>query len=445
MGLRGPITFAVSLVIAIGLIPLASSAGASRVPKGACPSTPHINGFDVSHFDGSIMWPSVTCEHFVYAEATDGTSYVDTTFATNRSGARVAGVSFGGYANFEPSEDPVTQANEFLSVDAPRPGDLPPVLSLTVTDGVSAAVILSRVASWINTVKAATGVTPAIYTYPSFWISTLGDPSTYTSAPLWIANYGVSSPTVPASNWGGNGWTLWEYSDSGTVTGVPDDGATYLNYFSGSSLKTLQTSAATTVSIATLTSNPVVGQPITLSVKVSGAFTGTDVPAPSGKVTVLSGATSCKAVVSGTGGEASGSCTLAEMSSGSHTFTASYPGDANWDASVASSGATVKVGTARSKTLLTLSKSKLALGDEQIEKLSVVVSPQYAGSTPTGKVTIKVPSMSLCKAKLSSGVATCVLSRKELGVGTYQLIASYSGSTNFTKSTSGKKTLKIVK
>ena len=432
------------MAIAIALVVTAPPAGASHVSKAACPSTPYINGFDVSHFAGSITWSSVTCEQFVYAEATDGTIYTDPTFATNRIGALAAGIPFGAYANFEPNEPAVAQANYFLSVDTPAPGNLPPALGLTVTDGQSAPTILAGVASWISTVEAATGVTPVIYTYPTFWSSTLGNPSTYTSDPLWITGYMVSAPTVPASNWGGNGWTFWQYSDLGTVTGVPS--AVPLDYFSGSNLRTLQTTATSTLSLASLASTPVVGQPFMFTAKVTGALTGAYEPAPTGMVTVSGGATSCEAAVSGTGGVASGSCTVAETSSGSYSFTASYPGDANWQSSVTSSGTSVTVGVASSTTSLTLSKSKLKYGHEQNEKMSIVVAPQFAGTDPTGMVTIKDSSKSLCKATLSSlGTATCELSAKKLKVGKYKLVASYSGSTNFSESTSGKITLKIVK
>src|SRR4029077_11256633 len=37
---------------------------------------------------------------------------------------------------------------------------------------------------------------------------------------LWVAHWGVTSPTVPAHNWGGHGWTFWQYTSSGTVPGI---------------------------------------------------------------------------------------------------------------------------------------------------------------------------------------------------------------------------------
>ena len=37
---------------------------------------------------------------------------------------------------------------------------------------------------------------------------------------LWIAHWNVSSPTVPAGNWAGYGWSFWQYSSTGSVSGI---------------------------------------------------------------------------------------------------------------------------------------------------------------------------------------------------------------------------------
>jgi len=51
---------------------------------------------------------------------------------------------------------------------------------------------------------------------------------------LWIANWTTApQPAVPAGNWGGNGWTFWQLSSTGTVPGI--SGAVDLDRFNGSS------------------------------------------------------------------------------------------------------------------------------------------------------------------------------------------------------------------
>jgi len=101
--------------------------------------------------------------------------------------------------------------------------------------------------------------------------------------------------------------------------------------------------------------------------------------------------------------------------------------------------------TFTSTTALKLSAAKVTYGDEQSETLSVGVSPQNSGVTPTGKVTVKEDRTTLCTIVLSSGKGSCTLSAKMLNVGTYHLVATYEGSKNVRPSTSAKETLTVLK
>ena len=92
-----------------------------------------------------------------------------------------------------------------------------------------------------------------------------------------------------------------------------------------------------------------------------------------------------------------------------------------------------------------LSAAKVTYGDEQLEHLSVTVSPQHSGSRPTGTVRVKESSTTLCVITLSSAKGSCKLSAKKLKAGTYRLVATYRGSTNFKSSTSAKETLTVAK
>jgi hypothetical protein len=98
-----------------------------------------------------------------------------------------------------------------------------------------------------------------------------------------------------------------------------------------------------------------------------------------------------------------------------------------------------------SKVALKLSSSKVIFGHETSEHLSVKVSPEFAGSIPNGKVTVKSSSTTLCVISLSpSGTGSCTLSAKKLSAGTYGLLASYSGSSDFGTSAAPTETLKVV-
>jgi hypothetical protein len=95
-------------------------------------------------------------------------------------------------------------------------------------------------------------------------------------------------------------------------------------------------------------------------------------------------------------------------------------------------------------TTLSLSPSKVSYGHEQSERLSVAVM-----ATPTaavsGQVTIKAGSKTVCTITLSSGRGSCKLSAKKLKAGTYHLVASYPGGTDFARSASATRKLTVAR
>jgi len=164
---------------------------------------------------------------------------------------------------------------------------------------------------------------------------------------------------------------------------------------------------------------------------------------PTGAVTVKESTTTlCTITLSA----AKGSCTLSstKLPAGTYSLLATYNGSTNFAGSTSAKG-TLTVAKATSKTALKLSTAKVTYGDEQVEHLSVAVSPQFAGSTPTGTVTVKESTTTLCTITLSAAKGSCTLSSKKLPAGTYSLVATYNGSTNFAGSTSAKETLTVVK
>ena len=118
----------------------------------------------------------------------------------------------------------MAEADLFVSVATPASGDLLPVLDLEVTNGLSAANLTAWVQAWLGEVYAKTGVRAAIYVSPSFWSSSMANSTWFATngyPVLWIAHWTTApQPTLPASNWGGHGWTFWQYTSSGTVPGI---------------------------------------------------------------------------------------------------------------------------------------------------------------------------------------------------------------------------------
>jgi hypothetical protein len=197
-----------------------------------------------------------------------------------------------------------------------------------------------------------------------------------------------------------------------------------------------------TTSVASVTSRLVAGQPIAFSVQVIGS--GASPPTPTGQITVSDGARKCTATLKGSLGTADARCSIAEQAAGHYSFTASYAGDSVYAASITAAPTSVTVNKATSETTLKLSATKVTLGKEQTEHLSVEVTPQFAGSTPTGTVTIRTASSKLCVITLSSGKGSCSLSSKRLAAGTHHLVATYAGSKNLLSSASAPETLKVT-
>jgi len=187
-----------------------------------------VQGIDVSHFQGVVDWQTVAQAGvaFAFAKATDGITYVDPQLATNWAGIRSAGLLRGAYHFFEANDDATLQAEHFLSTVQLAPGDLPPVLDVEVTGGVSDAQLWSGVSTWLQVVEQATGRQPILYVAPTFWSSHSPD-LTLTRYPLWLADY-AAQPTLPE---GWTSWLFWQHSETGSVAGVT--GAVDLDVFSG--------------------------------------------------------------------------------------------------------------------------------------------------------------------------------------------------------------------
>ncbi|MDH5607404.1 MAG: GH25 family lysozyme, partial [Anaerolineae bacterium] len=167
---------------------------------------------------------------FGIVKATDGLSFIDPRFDDNWTGMRRAQVIRGAYHFFRPQMDPVKQAEYYLMWvgDILHETDLPPVLDVEAYPDSNRKAFLAiplqqrinRVLAWVTTVWDKTGREPIIYTNWSTWRDILGDTDLFTQFPLWIAHYDVTQPLVPAKNWGGQGWTIWQQSANAAVPGV---------------------------------------------------------------------------------------------------------------------------------------------------------------------------------------------------------------------------------
>lgn len=186
---------------------------------------PVIKGIDVSSYQDRIDWSRAKADGiaFAYVKASEGTTFADPKYRAHVTGAKTAGIKAGAYHFARPDtnstdlkRDARAEADWFLSLAAPRSGDLLPVLDLE-TAGLAPARMVEWTRAWLERVRGRIGARPVLYTYPAFW-SSMGGTTAFRLYPLWIANYGVSQPQLPA---GWRRYTIWQYTSSGSVDGVP--------------------------------------------------------------------------------------------------------------------------------------------------------------------------------------------------------------------------------
>jgi lysozyme len=186
-----------------------------------CGVGPTVKGIDVSIYQGTIDWTSAKNDGVVYAfvRVSDGLNSIDSKFSANWSGSRSAGVYHGAYQFFRPSQDPIAQADLLLSKigNTIAADDLPPVLDVEATDGLSAAQVAAGVDAWVKHVGAALGRPPIIYTGYYFWRDSVGGPDE-SASPLWHAQYTSAACPLIADTW--STWAFWQYSSSGSVAGI---------------------------------------------------------------------------------------------------------------------------------------------------------------------------------------------------------------------------------
>ncbi len=177
--------------------------------------------------------------------------------------------------------------------------------------------------------------------------------------------------------------------------------------------------AAGTNTVLTSSSNPVgVAQPVTISATVNSTTSGT----PTGSVTFMDGTVSLGTSVLNSSGIATFSTSTFSM--GTHQITATYSGDANFNASTSSTLNQV-VGKATTST---------TLGDAADLTLTATVASE-TGAAPTGTVTFMDGTSQLGSATLNpSGVASLIVT--SLTAGPHSITASYGGANDFDASAS---------
>jgi lysozyme len=210
------------------------------------PSGPSVllPGVDVSSHEPDISWNQAARFglRFVIARATEGDSRKDAAYQSIRREAKAAGLAFTAFHFARPDRargDAVREADLFQSFAGVGRGDLAPVLDLEESGGLGAARLQAWVTAWLEEVASLVGLKPMIYTNKDFWRSHMGDTTEFADAgyPLFVASWDALTPQVPADNWGGRGWTLWQTTKCGQVRGIT--GCIRTDVYDGINLKAL--------------------------------------------------------------------------------------------------------------------------------------------------------------------------------------------------------------
>ena len=188
--------------------------------------------------------------------------------------------------------------------------------------------------------------------------------------------------------------------------------------------------ADTTTSVASSANPSKFGQSVTFSATVSVVAPGAGTPA--GSLEFFDGATSLGTSTLNGSGQAT--FTTSTLTVATHSITAKYLGNGNYNEST-SSALNQEVQKADTSTVLTSSANPSTFGQSVTFTASVNVVAPGAG-TPAGSVEFFDETVSLGTTTLDgSGQATFTTS--DLAVGTHPITAQYQGNANFSGSTSG--------
>ncbi|MGQ0800064.1 MAG: Ig-like domain repeat protein [Pseudomarimonas sp.] len=180
--------------------------------------------------------------------------------------------------------------------------------------------------------------------------------------------------------------------------------------------------ATTTTSITADTPDPsVVGQAYSVAVLVSSGG-GT----PTGTATISDGSVQC---TTGTLAAGVGSCNLTSTSAGAKTLTATYAGNASFQASMGT--AAHQVNAASTTTVINSDLPDASLPGQLVTVAYAVTTSAPGSGTPVGNVTVTASGgAETCTATVAAGSCQLALT----GLGTRTLTASYVGNGNFAAS-----------
>ena len=171
---------------------------------------------DLSHFNTVTSFAEIKSAGIVgiIHKATQGTNWSDQTYDIRKPQALAAGLWWGAY-HFGTNADGAAQAQYFLTKVNPGPNDL---LALDFEENPQSQMTIAQAEQFVTEVFNQTGRYPGFYS-DALAGKMMGNNMSAVLANCWFwrAQYGASAPTVPPT-W--STWTMWQYTESGPVSGI---------------------------------------------------------------------------------------------------------------------------------------------------------------------------------------------------------------------------------
>lgn len=262
--------------------PGSASASPTGPSAAAGAITGALQGVDVASYQeqSGISWSQAAGAGIQFAaiKVTEGDYYTNKYALNDLVDAKAAGLSVLGYAYAIPDGDgasssPVAQADDLIKYLESGPGGVPPLMldieynpnndGTGQCYGLSQSAMVSWIAAFNAEVQKRTGRQPVIYTPSGWWASCTGGSAVFSQVPLWTPYYSATaSSPLPTTGW--DNWAFWQYTSSGTVSGINDAGHTDLDQLNPGVLPLLDPGAQ----------HYLVGSPVDRQVKPADPVTG---------------------------------------------------------------------------------------------------------------------------------------------------------------------------
>ncbi|MBY0688689.1 lysozyme [Microbacterium marinilacus] len=181
-----------------------------------------VRGVDVSSYQGEIDWPELEAQglDFAYIKSTEGSSFVDTRFEANWSGALDTELLVGAY-HFMSFETPGERQAEHVIETVPDDSTMPVAVDVEFYGDYfehppSRAEVDAILVPLLERLESHYGVPAVIYATPEAYDRYIV--GAYADNPIWIR-----SVVLPPRLADGRDWTIWQYSHRDRLEGYDGD------------------------------------------------------------------------------------------------------------------------------------------------------------------------------------------------------------------------------